>query len=111
MAQRGLTKADLQRLTGIPYHRLNPWFIRDNAKPNATDVEAVAAGLQVPISHLLNGAPIESQGAREWLLATYDKLSPSGREQLEAFVRFLAEQNRKSQDSEPGTPPEGPAGT
>lgn len=98
MDQRGMNRADLSRATGIPYHRLNPWFIREAAKPNAEDIDKIAAYFGVQVGHLINGEPIEEPSAKSWIVSVYDRLPQKEREQLEGFVRFLDKQ-RDSQDN------------
>jgi len=104
MVKNGLSKADLSRASGIPYHRLNPWFVRDNAKPNAEDIEVIAKIFNVPIEHLLKGTQVENLSARDWILQVYDILPDTQRSQLEGFVRFLADEARHTRDSEPSDP-------
>lgn len=101
MDARGIRRAELARALSIPYHRLNPWFVRPAAKPNAEDLDALAKYFGVPIGHLINGDPIPEASARDWILQVYDKLPPQKRENLEAFVRFLADEQR-SRDTEQG---------
>ncbi|WP_449044178.1 helix-turn-helix domain-containing protein [Paracoccus versutus] len=109
MDERGMSKADLSHAADIPYHRLNPWFFRDNAKPNADDIEAVATALSVKASFLITG---EDDGPREeasWILSVYDNLPRDKQMQLEGFARFLAEEAKRSQGSgqEPEEHPKG----
>ncbi|MGA0617555.1 hypothetical protein [Paracoccus sp. KR1-242] len=100
MDERGMTKADLHHATGIPYHRLNPWFIRDNAKPNAEDTELVATALTTQATYLITGevAPIHDE--RSWIVSVYDSLPPEKQAQLEGFARFLAQETMDSQGTE-----------
>lgn len=104
LTDRGMSKADLSRLSAIPYHRLNPWFVRDNAKPNAEDIERVARALDVPIEHLLNGSDSAQKPAKEWILQVYDSLNDQQRQQLEGFVRFLAQEARNNPSNEQEDP-------
>ncbi|WP_411838596.1 helix-turn-helix domain-containing protein [Paracoccus sp. ME4] len=97
LSEHGLTRADLARLTNIPYHRINPWFVRENAKPNGADLEAVARVLEVSVSYLIHGGEREMLGPKAWIAATYDQLDPEQQQQLEGFVRFLL-----SQQNNPG---------
>lgn len=100
MTEQGLSKAGLSNLANIPYHRLNPWFARHNAKPNADDVKAVARALQVQAHFLLTGEAGEPPSERDWILNLYDSLPPEKRVQLEGFARFLAEDAEDSRGSE-----------
>lgn len=99
MTEQSLTKADLSEATSIPYHRLNPWFIRHNAKPNAEDVRAVARALQVQVNYLLTGERSEPPSERDWIIGVYDSLPPEKRAQLEGFAKFLAEEARGTPSS------------
>ena len=92
LESRGMTRADLAREAGIPYHRLNPWFVRENSKPNGHDVDKVAEALKVSVGHLLNGDPAPNPSARDWILSSYEALDAAGRAQLEGFVKFLLSQ-------------------
>lgn len=92
MNQQGLNRAELARRTNIPYHRLNPWFIRDNAKPNGPDIERVAVALGVTVSYLIYGDEPDPQSAKNWILSTFDRLAPDQQKQLEGFARFLLAQ-------------------
>lgn len=91
MAVLGWTKADLSREAGIPYHRLNPWFVR-NTKPNGPDIDAVARVLGVTTGHLVAGDPVSEPTAKDLILGYYDGLTGDRRRQLEDFARFLADQ-------------------
>ena len=108
MKARGITRAELGRALSIPYHRLNPWFVRPAAKPNAEDLDALAKYFGVPAGHIINGDPIPEPAARDWILKVYDELPPQKREHLEAFVRFLAEEER-NQGTEQGSEQPDPA--
>lgn len=92
LEERGINRAELARRANIPYHRLNPWFVRENAKPNGEDIEAVARVLNVSVSYLLHGGDREAQGPKAWIVQTYDQLDPDRRKQLEGFVKFLLSQ-------------------
>lgn len=84
-------KADLARQSGIPYHRLNPWFVRNTA-PNGPDLDAVARVLGVTTGHLVAGDPMPEPNAKDSILRYYDGLTEDRRRQLEDFARFLADQ-------------------
>lgn len=95
LAERGMNRADLARLTGIPYHRLNPWFIREAAKPNAADVLSVARHLGVSARYLVNGGDREpfweGQTPEEQEIARLVSLLPDQlRHQLLGFAKALA---------------------
>jgi len=99
MAEQGLNNAALSKKTNIPYHRLDPWFRRHNAKPNAGDLEAVAKALEVPVQYLLTGETREIPSEREWMINLYDKMPPEKREQLRSFARFLASEQAENQSN------------
>jgi hypothetical protein len=78
MEKRGISsRQELSDITQIPYHRLNPWFAREKAKPNAKDTATLVKVLRVPAEHLLEGAPIteeqEAQSALAFRLADFDE--------------------------------------
>lgn len=92
LKERGETRADLARRTAIPYHRLTPWFTRENAKPNGPDIERVAAALDVSVSFLVYGTGPNPVSARDWISTVYQQLEPEKKRQLEGFVQFLLSQ-------------------
>lgn len=100
MDERGMNRADLARKTEIPYHRLNPWFVRGNAKPNGPDIERVAAVLGVSVSYLIYGDEPNPASAREWIASIYDQLGPEEKKQLESFVRYLVSQRGSQGDGQ-----------
>lgn len=53
--ERGETRADLCRKTGIKYHALNPLWIRPNAKISADNAAIVARYLGTTISYIIHG--------------------------------------------------------
>lgn len=85
----GMTRAELARAAKVPYHRINPWFSRENAKPEAKTLEAVARALNVTTGHLLHGEPVNDVTARERVMRAYDRLTPEGLSEMEAFAQFL----------------------
>lgn len=91
MEREGITKAELSRLAGIPYHRLNPWFIRPNAKPNGEDIELVAKALKVTVEHLASGAPMPNR--RDWIMNVYDQMPPDLQREVERYARYLVERD------------------
>lgn len=99
MTVLGWSKADLGRAAKIPYHRLNPWFVR-NTTPNGPDLAAVARALGVTTGHLVAGEPITEPSARDAILGFYDSLTGDRRRQLEEFAQFLADQ-QAIRDNEP----------
>lgn len=102
LQQKQMTRADLARATGIPYHRLNPWFTRDGAKPNGPDLERVASYLGVSVRYLVYGDEPNPASARDWIADQYQQLDPEKQKQLEGFVQFLL-----AQQSNQGKPPGG----
>lgn len=103
MTERGMNRADLARKAGIPYQRLNVWFTRENAKPNAADLERVAVAFNVSISYLIAGLEPNPATARDWVFQHYQRLAPDKQKQLEDFVRFLLQQ-QDDQEQAPDAP-------
>lgn len=100
MAAQSLNNADLSKAAGIPYYRLDPWFRRDNAKPNAADLESVADALGTQVHFLLTGKIEKAPTEREWIINLYDRLPADKRVQLQSFARFLASDQTKASDNE-----------
>lgn len=102
MTARGIRNAmDLERATGIPYHRSYSWFRRPKSVPNAEDVETLATFFRVPVGHLLNGDPISERDPLDAMVDEYSGLSPERRRQAEDFVHFLLQQQRAAESNEP----------
>ena len=97
MDERGMNRADLSRATNIPYHRLNPWFIRPGAKASSADLLEVASFFGVSERYLLEGGqrdPFspESGAAAEREIARLVSLLPDHlRRQLLGYAAALAE--------------------
>ncbi|RNF32925.1 hypothetical protein A7A09_019115 [Paracoccus methylarcula] len=100
MEGRGWKKSDLAAQTGIPYQRLNPWFTRANAKPNAVDLVAVAGALGVPLRHIAHGEPLSAEEQREMIIRAYDQLPPDGRQQLADYAQFLSDRDSLKHEKE-----------
>lgn len=97
LAARNMTRADLARRTGIPYHRLNMWWARARAKPSGPDIEAVGRELGVSISFLLYGGDPDPASDRDWISRQYANMDPEQKKLLEAYAKFLLAQSEESQ--------------
>lgn len=90
MAKAGISdRAELGRMTGIPYHRLNPWFIRPKAKPNAADLLAVARALDVSQDYLLHGGERRRFSRLAELVRRVEALDATAQDDLESYLEFL----------------------
>ncbi|MWP40254.1 helix-turn-helix domain-containing protein [Cereibacter sphaeroides] len=87
--ERNMTRADLARAAGIPYHRLNPWFSRPKAKPMGADLHAVARVMGVSEDFLLRGGERRPYSALDSLLRRAATLDPKGQEDLATYLEFL----------------------
>lgn len=96
LEEREMSRADLARGTNIPYHRLNPWFIRPAAKPSAPDLLAVADHLGVSEDYLL-GSSTSPDGdhalsqAEEEIRTLVSRLSDPLRRQLLGYAQGLVD--------------------
>lgn len=86
-----MTRADLSRKADIPYHRINPWFVRPTAKPSGPDLTTVARVMGVSEDWLVNGGRRRPFDARESLAARIARLDDDGRAQVESFLDYLLE--------------------
>lgn len=84
---KGMTRADLARLAGLPYHRINPWFVRPNSKASGQDLFEVAKVLGVSASYLLHGT--DNETSREAVIRAFDQLSEAGQAELQNYAEFL----------------------
>lgn len=94
MSNRGISRADLARMTGIPYHRLNPWFSRDNAKPSGPDLFEVAKSLGVSVSYLADGI-VDQPNDKAKIMSLFDSLPAEKQQQLADFAHYLATQGQR----------------
>lgn len=81
-------RATLGRETGIPYHRLNPWWQR-RGKPNAADALTLARFFDVSQDYLINGGERMPFGRLDDLLRRVESLSSQDQAALEDYLRFL----------------------
>lgn len=88
MDARGMNRRDLERATGIKYHRLNPWFFRENALPNGKDLKALCDYFDVSAAYLLEGTG-PAPDRRAELFARIDLLNEEGIADLEKYVDFI----------------------
>lgn len=82
-------RSALSRITGIKYHRLNPWFTRANAKPNASDLLTLARLFNVSENYLLNGGPREPYPRLNSLIERVESLDVEQQDELESYLDFL----------------------
>jgi len=94
LAQNIADRAELGRLAGIPYHRLNPWWIRATSKPNASDLLAVAKTLNVSENYLLNGGDRRPFDRLEALLKRAENLDEKLQGELESYLEYLEQKSR-----------------
>lgn len=95
MSASGISdRAHLARVTGIPYHRLNPWFIRPSAKPNAGDLLILARTLNVSERYLLDGGERSTFNRMEDLIHRARRLSAEDQRRLEEYLDFLEAKKR-----------------
>lgn len=81
MQARGWDRMRLSKETGIPYHRLSPWFMRPTALPRGDDLDVLCTTFITTNAWLLRGegaSPSETAN----LLAMYDQMSPGRRQKL-----------------------------
>ncbi|TMV11920.1 hypothetical protein [Arenibacterium halophilum] len=82
-------RKELERASGIAYHRLNPWFVRPAAKPNAADLLTLARLFNVSEEYLLDGGPRRPFQRMAALLARAEALDEAAQADLESYVDFL----------------------
>lgn len=98
MLRRGIPdRAALGRDVGIPYHRLNPWWIRIKSKPNAADLLALAKFFDVSETYLLSGGPRKPFSRMASLLQRAESLDPQLQDELEIFLDFLEARRSSSE--------------
>jgi transcriptional regulator with XRE-family HTH domain len=104
MADRdNMTRADLERATGIPYHRINPWFVRETAKPNAQDVQTVAAYFGVAPDYLLHGiTPDARDEFIDELIERAKALDDDKFNQLRVFLEFIEDETKNRSQEKAG---------
>lgn len=103
--ERGMTRADLCRATGLTSGHLTPYMKDPDRSPNLSTAVKIASALDVSIDYLAGitddptprhaTAPALAPSERE-LLGDYRSLDPPGRDTARAQVRLLAELQAKS---------------
>lgn len=80
MDRQGLSKAALSRLSGVPYHTLDKYLKRPNAKTSGENAQAIA-----------NALGIKQDGEAEYdeLRKLFFQLDPSDRESLLRIAKGL----------------------
>lgn len=84
MDERGMSKADLSRVSGVPYHAIDKFLKRDNASTSADNAISIARAL---------GIKVDEEGEYEELRSLFFRLSEAQREFLLASVRGLVSQD------------------
>lgn len=82
-------RAELSRKTGIPYHRLNPWWVRPTAKPNAADLLSLATFFDIEEDYLLNGGERRPFNSLADILRRAGSLGKNDQADLESYLIFL----------------------
>lgn len=86
MKERGLNLRDLERATGIKYHRSNQWRRSNVSKPNGEDLASLARFFAVEPSYLLTG---KEAGPSDLKDATAKRISQYEEDQLRELEVFL----------------------
>ena len=85
-----MSRRDLEREIHIPYNRITPWFRRNTAKPNASDLHALAAYFDVSPEYLLSGDTVPSEADRLQAFAgRIALLNEEGLMHLESYLDHL----------------------
>ncbi|MDH2325985.1 helix-turn-helix transcriptional regulator [Cereibacter sp. SYSU M97828] len=96
MSEKGIDRMGLSRATGIPYHRITPWFRRSTSTPKGTDLLLIANFFQVSEAFLLNGGE-RGAAPKSSLLEKLSSLDPASRDIVEAYVDGLLSARRKQE--------------
>lgn len=91
---RGTDRKAVSRATGIPYHRLDPWFRRLKAKPRSDDLLLVARFFDVDPDYLLKGGERRSFDPASEVLGIHAQLGSAAQRELEEFARFLLQRQQ-----------------
>ena len=94
--EQEMKRAALARRAGIPYARLNAWFSHRRTMPNAMDVLKVARELNVSHEYLLNGGERRPFNAGEMIGQRAMQLDDARLRELENYLEYLLEQQKKS---------------
>lgn len=92
MNQLNLNKAELSRITNIPYSTIDNWFKR-NSSPNSDVIEKLSEALNVSLEWLITGKekePPELQPDEKKLLAFYEQCNAEGKERILEQAEFIA---------------------
>lgn len=85
MRDRAITKAELSRQSGVPYHALDKFLKRESASTSADNAVAIARAL---------GIKVDGQAEYEELRAMFYRLSEEQRAFVVASVRGLLKQDQ-----------------
>lgn len=102
---RGTDRKAVSRATGIPYHRLDPWFRRIKAKPRSDDLLVIARFLDVDPDYLLKGGERRPFDPGSEVMGIHAQLESRGRQELEEFARFLLQRQQQLRAIEQEQPP------
>ncbi|HBS99638.1 MAG TPA: hypothetical protein DEB47_07165 [Citreicella sp.] len=86
MRERGMNKAELSRLSGVPYHTIDKFLKRDSASTSANNAVAISRAL---------GIKVDGQREYEELQQMFYRLSEAEREFVLASVRGLLAKDRE----------------
>lgn len=92
MNQLNLNKADLSRITSIPYSTIDNWFKR-NSSPNSDVIEKLSTALNVSLEWLITGEEPEQEKLpeeKQKLLNYFDKCSQEGKERILEQAEFIS---------------------
>lgn len=90
MRRKGIEdRAALSRAVKIPYHRLNPWWVRPKAKANAADLLALAKFFDVDEEFLLRGGERKPFQRMAALLRRAEALDEAMQAELESYLTYL----------------------
>ena len=84
MRERGISKAELSRQSGVPYHALDKFLKRENASTSADNAVALARAL---------GIKVDGQVEYEELRSLFYQLDEAKREFVLASIRGLISQD------------------
>lgn len=83
MGEQAMTKAELHRRSGVPYHAIDKFLKRANASTNADNAKAIANAL---------GIKVDDDRAYEELRAMFYQLDEEGQQFVLRSVRGLLNQ-------------------
>ena len=104
--KRGMNQAQLAEASGISQATISRIESGQVKQLKSRALRQLAEALGVPVDYLVNKTDrlspndiVSSDADAEHIFRGYEKLSAEGRRQLEAFVRFLEEQEEKKRGS------------